>query len=74
MGGSPSAKKESNDERNARLLSARKSSRDAKALAQQSDFLRRARRRSSLFGGPETGKAAQTKLGGTPTPLGAMGA
>lgn len=59
MGGaSPKKKAETNDERNARLLAAKKSSLDALALLQQSEFLKRARRRSSLFGGPETGSVS----------------
>ncbi len=74
MGGSPSAKRESNEERNARILGARKSNRDARELSRQAAFLKAARRRSSLFGGPETGKAAPAAtLGGPATSLGTAG-
>lgn len=61
MGGAPKAKPETNSERSARLLAAKKGSGDAMAIDAQRAFLARARRRSSLFGGPESG--GSTKLG-----------
>jgi len=60
-GGAPKPKPETNAERNARLLAAKKGSGDAMAVESQREFLSRARRRSSLFGGPET--SGGTKLG-----------
>lgn len=70
-GSAPKAKPETMQERNARLLSGRKSNSDALALLQQSDFLKTARRRSSLFSGSETGSVA-SGLGGGMTRLGSM--
>lgn len=55
MGGSASPKRETNAERTARLVAAKKSGNDAKALNLQAQYLERARRRPALFGGPETG-------------------
>lgn len=56
MGGSSSPKRETNAERTARLVAAKKSGGDAKALNLQQQYLARAKRRPSLFGGPETGQ------------------
>lgn len=55
MGGSATPKRETNSERTARLIAAKKSGNDAKALNLQQQYLARARRRPALFGGPETG-------------------
>lgn len=71
MGGGAPKKRESNPERNARFLAARKSNQDARALAAQSDYLKRSRRRGSLLGGPESGSVSPTTLGGGMTRLGA---
>lgn len=65
MGGSAKPKRPSNAERNAAILSAKKGSADARAIAESEAYLRRARRRSSVFGGSETGM-----LGG---PMGTLG-
>jgi hypothetical protein len=65
MGGSSTPKRETNAERTARLVAAKKSGSDAKALNLQEQYLARARRRPSLFGGPETGT-----LGGQSATLG----
>ena len=55
MGGSAKPKRPSNAERNAAMLSAKKGSADALAIAENQAFLKRSRRRSSVFGGPESG-------------------
>ena len=70
MGGVPHAKVPSNDERNASMLAAKKSSTDFRALAEQQAFLKRRNRRSSAFGGPETGVGG---LGAAATTLGVGG-
>lgn len=64
MGGAPSMKPETNAERNARLLAGKKSSKDIAALNAADAYLRRSRRRNPLFGGPESGTAAQPLGGG----------
>lgn len=70
-GGSPKGKKKPTvSERDAALLAAKKTAGDARALAGQSDWLKRARRRGSLFGGPESGAVAPNTLGGGVTRLG----
>lgn len=65
MGGSAKPKRPTNSERNAAMLSARKGDRDALAISEQEAFLKRSRRRSSVFGGPESGL-----LGGATATLG----
>lgn len=55
MGGSSAPRRETNSERTARIVAAKKSGSDAKALNMQSQYLARAKRRPALFGGPETG-------------------
>jgi len=71
MGGSSKPKKPSNAERTANILAQKKSSGDAKALLAQGEYLRNRRKRSPLFGGPESG--GQTVLGSQGSTLGAMG-
>lgn len=72
MGGSSKPKKPSNAERTASILAQKKSSGDAKALLAQGEYLRNRRKRSPLFGGPESG-GGQTTLGSQGSTLGAMG-
>lgn len=60
MGGSPGAKPETTAERNARLIAARRASKDINALQAQELYLKRSSKRSPLFGGPESGAAPAT--------------
>lgn len=55
MGGSSKPKRPSNAERNAAMLSAKKGSASYADLREHDEFLKRSRRRSSVFGGSETG-------------------
>lgn len=70
MGGAPAARPETNAERNARILAGKKSQKDILAINSQEAYLARSRRRSPLFGGPESGKAVQPLGMGGATKLG----
>lgn len=71
MGGAAAARPETNAERNARILAGKRSAKDISALNAQAAYLARSRRRSPLFGGPESGKTpGPSMLGGAGSKLG----
>lgn len=64
MGGSkPKTKGETMDERNARLLSRKKSASTGMELLKTADFLKASRSRSSMLGGTETGMVSPFSFG-----------
>lgn len=67
MGGAPKPKRETSSERSARLAGAKRAGVDARAVTLDEEMIRKSKRRTSLFGGPETGMVS---LGGGSSALG----